>query len=90
MAVMLIATVPGSKAEQQEHLADRLGSQVKERDGFLFHAGGPVEQGWRLYEAWETREQLDDWLQGTVLPNLPDDAPEPEMRFVPIEIVIKP
>jgi quinol monooxygenase YgiN len=90
MAVMLIATVPGGDRQQQQRMYDQIGDKLVGQDGFLFHGAGPTEDGWRLYEVWESRDQLDAWLQGSVFPNLPDDAPRPSMDVVPIEVVLRP
>lgn len=90
MAVMLIATIPGGTSEQQHSIYDQVGDKLITENGFLFHAAGPTEGGWRLYEVWETREQLDTWLQGTIFPALPDDAPQPQMDIVDLEVVLRP
>lgn len=55
----------------------------------MFHAAGPAEAGWRLYEVWDTRAQLDAWLKGTIFPALPDDAPQPQMDIVDLEVVLR-
>lgn len=90
MAVMLIATIPGGTREQQQPMYDQVGDDLVGQDGFLFHAAGATDGGWRLYEVWETREQLDAWLRGTIFPALPDDAPQPQMDVVDLEVVLHP
>lgn len=89
MAVMLIATVPGD-GRQQQPMYEQLGDRLTRQEGFLFHAAGPCEDGWRLYEAWETREQLQAWLDGAVFPNIPEGAPQPATEIVPLEVVLRP
>lgn len=90
MAVMLVATIPGQSREEQERMVDSLRENLEAQPGFLFHAGGPVDGGWRLHEVWESRDQLEAWLEGTIFPSLPEDAPTPEMDIVPIDIVVRP
>jgi quinol monooxygenase YgiN len=42
-------------------------------EGWIFHAAGPTEDGWRVVEVWESQEAADAYFQGRlgqVLQNL--------------------
>jgi hypothetical protein len=58
MALAIVAEVPDLTREQYEMVVKKVnesGSPV----GALFHAGGPIEGGYRIVEVWETRESAD-------------------------------
>jgi len=53
-ALAIVAEVPDLTREQYEMVVKKVnesGSPV----GALFHAGGPIEGGYRIVEVWETR-----------------------------------
>jgi len=90
VAVMITVTIPGGTRELQQQMYDQVGDLIVEQEGFVFHSSGPVEGGWRLHEVWETRDQLDRWLNENIFPRMPDDAPRPEMDVEDLEFVIRP
>jgi quinol monooxygenase YgiN len=50
-------------------------------EGWLFHAGGPTEDGWRVVEVWESQEAADAYFQGglgQVLQNVGVSLGEPD------------
>ena len=58
MALAMLADIPGLTREQYESVVktvNRAGTPA----GALFHAGGPVETGYRVIEVWESREAAD-------------------------------
>ena len=36
--------------------------------GFVAHAAGPMEGGYRVVEIWDSREELERFLQQTIMP----------------------
>jgi hypothetical protein len=58
MALAILAEIPDLTREQYEKVVTQV-NQAGTPAGALFHAGGPVEGGYRVVEVWETREAAD-------------------------------
>ena len=58
MALAMLADIPGLTREQYESVVKKI-NEAGTPAGALFHAGGPVETGYRVVEVWETREAAD-------------------------------
>ncbi len=58
MALAILAEVPDLTREQYELVVKNV-NESGSPAGALFHAGGPIEQGYRIVEVWETREAAD-------------------------------
>jgi hypothetical protein len=58
MALAMLADIPGLTREQYESVVKKV-NEAGTPAGALFHAGGPVESGYRVIEVWETREAAD-------------------------------
>ena len=70
MAIMVTAKMPGSSQEEADRFKDLLHDKLKQAPGFIFHADGPVDSGWQVVDAWESREDFDRWYETEVKPNL--------------------
>ena len=58
MALAMLAEIPDLTQEEYESVV----TQVNENGfpaGALFHAGGPIEGGYRVVEVWQNREAAD-------------------------------
>ena len=58
MALAILAEVPDLTREQYELVVKKV-NESGSPAGALFHAAGPIEQGYRIVEVWETREAAD-------------------------------
>jgi uncharacterized protein (DUF1330 family) len=58
MAVAMLAEIPGLTQEQYETVVTRV-NETGSPAGALFHAGGPIEDGYRVVEVWQSREAAD-------------------------------
>ena len=58
MALAMLADIPDLTREQYESVVKKV-NEAGTPAGALFHAGGPVENGYRVIEVWETREAAD-------------------------------
>jgi uncharacterized protein (DUF1330 family) len=65
MALAMLAEIPGLSREQYETVVSKV-NQAGSPAGALFHAGGPVEGGYRVVEVWETREAADAFYNSRV------------------------
>ncbi|HEX2806196.1 MAG TPA: hypothetical protein VHN80_08500 [Kineosporiaceae bacterium] len=55
MALAMLAEIPDLTREEYE-LVVRKVNESGSPAGALFHAGGPIEGGYRVVEVWESRE----------------------------------
>ena len=58
MALAILAEIPDLTREQYELVVKKV-NESGSPAGALFHAAGPIEQGYRIVEVWETREAAD-------------------------------
>lgn len=68
MAVLLIADVPGMTRDTYRQAIDQIRDQMKSAPGFLAHAGTPTQGGFRVTEIWESSDDVNRWLQNTIMP----------------------
>lgn len=95
MAIGLRIRFSGATAEQYEAVNDQLGVEDNLPEGLIFHAAGPVEDGWGILDFWESREQFDRFLEsriGPAIAELGDRAPQspPDIKEFPVHNTIKP
>jgi quinol monooxygenase YgiN len=62
MAVAMLADIPELTREEYEAVVQQVNTAGTPA-GALFHAGGPVENGYRVIEVWETREAADTFYR---------------------------
>ena len=92
MAVLVTVDLPaaaGGSAEDAAQWAERNKRDLPTAPGFIFHADGPTETGWRLVQVWESEEDVTRNFNERVRPQLPPDAPAIPMRVEPLSNVIK-
>jgi len=69
MAVGVLIAMPGGTKELYESVNDALGiSDGEAIDGLIVHSAGPAEDGWYVYDIWESREQFARFAQERVGP----------------------
>jgi quinol monooxygenase YgiN len=64
MAFGYIITNPGQTQEQYDAVMEQLNLEEGLPEGWIFHAAGPTEDGWRVVEVWESQEAADAFFQG--------------------------
>ncbi len=84
MTVLMTSEMPGLTRDGYDHLAAALLPTLQSADGFIAHAAGPVEGGFRVTELWESEDAHTTWFTAHVVPTLPADAPPPAITFRPI------
>jgi quinol monooxygenase YgiN len=65
MALAMLAEIPGLTREQYEAVVQKV-NEKRSPPGALFHAGGPVDGGYRVVEVWESREAADAFYNSDV------------------------
>lgn len=63
MAIGAIFEGAGVSQAQYEQARDQVAPGNKAPPGLLYHAAGPIENGWCVMEVWESQEALDQFFQ---------------------------
>lgn len=58
MALAILSEIPDLTQEQYEMVVRKV-NEAGSPAGALFHAGGPIEGGYRAIEVWETPEAVE-------------------------------
>ncbi len=95
MAVGLRIKFADATQEQYEAVNAQMNAEADPPEGLVFHAAGPIEDGWGVLDFWESREQFDRFLAeriGPAIGELGDRAPQnpPEIKEFPVHNTIKP
>jgi hypothetical protein len=62
-------------------------------DGLILHTAGESDNGWYVYDVWESQEKFQQFVESKLGPALgelgvgSDDPPKPQ--FFPIETLVK-
>jgi hypothetical protein len=68
MAVGIKLKFSGGTQQQYDAVHGHLGVDSDPPEGMIFHAGGPIEGGWRVIDVWESREAFDRFAGGRLQP----------------------
>jgi hypothetical protein len=68
MAVEMRAEIRGMTKGQYDQAIGQVGDQLRRAPGFLSHAAGPMEGGYRVVEIWNSPEEMQRFLQQTIKP----------------------
>ncbi len=95
MAVGLRLRFAGGTQEQYEAVNAQMNVAAEPPEGLIFHAAGPVEDGWGVIDFWESREKFDAFLGGRLgqaIQELGDGAlpGPPDVKEFPVHNIIKP
>lgn len=94
MAVGLRVKFTNGTQEQYDAVNEQMGVEENPPDGLLFHAAGPLDDGWGVLDFWESRGHFDDFFAnriGPAIEALGDRAPQgpPEIKEFPVYNYIK-
>ena len=65
MALAILLEVPGLTREQYEAVVRKV-NESGPPAGALFHTGGPIDEGYRMFEVWETQEAADAFYSSSL------------------------
>ena len=73
MAVGVLVMLPGIKQEMYESVNEKMWGSPKMNpsqtpDGLIIHSAGPHQDGWYIYDIWESKEQFERFGQDKVGP----------------------
>jgi quinol monooxygenase YgiN len=80
MTLAMLAEIPDLTREEYEAVVQKV-NESGSPAGALFHAGGPIEGGYRVIEVWESREAADAFY-GSELYRLAASATSAQPRIV--------
>lgn len=63
MPYLRLATFPEGTREQHEAIVEGLGDAHRNPPGRILFGAGPTPDGWQIIQVWESREQLERWVQ---------------------------
>ena len=73
MAILMTVVQPGGLVEEADRFRALLHQKLRAAPGFIFHVDGPVDGGWQVINAWESRADFERWFETEVKPNLGGD-----------------
>ena len=77
MPILMVADVQGLPPEAARQVVESVVKpKITSAPGFINHASGPIDGGWRVTEAWHSRDDFERWFQESITPALPAGAEE--------------
>lgn len=91
MPIAYLLEWPGVSQEQYDAVMEKLGGYGSLAPGGLFHAAGPSQDGWRVIEAWETKEAFEEFVTKRLGPALQEVGLglPPQPRAWPVHKMLK-
>ncbi len=77
-----------SKPQYDQAIAE-VGDQLRRAPGFVSHAAGPMEGGYRVVEIWDSPEELQRFMDQTIKPMAQRVGLPPfEPQILPVDNVL--
>jgi hypothetical protein len=98
MAVGMLLAGEGVSRESYEQVTEKMFggypmSEAQAPDGLLLHTAGQSDQGWYVYDVWESQEHFQRFVESKLGPALEELAvgggERPQPQFFPIETLVK-
>lgn len=95
MAVGLRLKFSDGTQEQYDAIHSHMGIDDDPPEGLIFHAAGPIDEGWGVIDVWESRAHFDRFQAGRLGPaiaELGDRAMPnpPDIKEFPVHHFTKP
>ena len=87
MAVLMTAHIPGATKEMIDEMRPLL-EAIRRAKGFIVHTNGPVADGWRVIEVWDSQADFEAWFETSVKPAFAEGGPMPSISFDPVNDVV--
>ena len=78
MALAILTEIPDITREQYEGVVKKVG-ETGTPAGALFHAGGPIEGGYRIVEVWESPDAAEAFYSSELLKQASEGVPQPKV-----------
>ena len=99
MAVGMVLAGEGVTEESYKRLTEEMFGSYPMReeqapDGCLLHTAGQGEQGWYIYDIWESQEHFQRFVEAKLRPAMEslgvgDGGTPPKPQFFPISTLVK-
>ena len=99
MAVGMLLAGAGVTEESYRRLTEEMfGSfpmpEDRSPDGLILHSAGQGQQGWYIYDIWESEEHFQRFVEEKLRPASASiggagDSPSPQPQFFPISTLVK-
>src|SRR6266498_2136805 len=90
-AVAVLVEWEGVTAEQYDEMINRMSVADVSLPGGLFHVAGPIENGWRVFDVWESPEVLERFTREILMPILEETGfPLPQVWTWPVYNTLSP
>jgi hypothetical protein len=77
MPVGMLQMTPGGTEEQYEQVGEKIFgvrssdfASAAAPDGLIMHSAGPTEDGWYVYDIWESQAHLERFVRERLMPAL--------------------
>jgi heme-degrading monooxygenase HmoA len=89
MPIMLQADYPGVTQENYDTMMPVLEPGLRATPGFIAHMSMQTDDGWRVFEIWDSHEAADAWLQSTITPAMEKNGGSaPETQVMPLHYLL--
>jgi hypothetical protein len=92
VAVGIRMRLPGVTQEQFDAAQDHINPDRSVPQGMLYHASGPIDDGWGVIDFWESRADFDAFLEGKIQPGIAASGVEmsgpPDIKEFPVHETI--
>jgi hypothetical protein len=91
MPIGALQMLSGGTKEQYEQIGEKMFgvrsgafSPAEAPDGLIVHSAGPTEDGWYVYDLWESQDHFQRFVQERLMPAMqelgaPTDGPMPQI-----------
>jgi len=95
MAVGLRIRFEGGTEQQYDAIHRHMDIDASPPAGLIFHAAGPVEEGWGILDFWESRDAFDRFAESRLQPAVQELGEAtfpgpPDIREFPVHHFTKP
>jgi len=94
LAVGIRIKLPGVTKEQFDAAHDHINQDRSSPPGMLFHASGPVDDGWEVIDFYESRADFDAFLESRIQPGIAASGVQmqepPDIKEFPVHEIIHP
>ena len=93
MAIGIRIKLPGVTQEQLDAVHAEMAKGRSAPSGLVFHASGPIDDGWGVIDFWETRADFDAFQgriqEGMTAAGVTMQGP-PDVKEIPVHETIQP
>jgi hypothetical protein len=101
MAIGMLMAGPGVTEESYRQLTEKMFGSSEMRpeqspEGLILHSAGQGDQGWYIYDIWESKEHFQRFMDEMIMPASQElglgapPGPQPQPQFFPIDTLVQP